>query len=307
MENFDTRCLTLDTRRESSVKNQESISVWFLVISFQLLFVFVLCGCTAVAVPYLLSNLPEKHLYDATPSDRYDKIILKESGALNVLPMIYKPEFNELLSQSRSVVASSGQSEDGYRTWFNMVAFDENKLTAKRKYFFSVDDMVTNPGLVTEPKRGLVFYSQTALETEILRKARAYENAGKIAILRYVLKNLRKDIDELGRGSNTRCPDSKNLFVSGLLINQVFGTILYTLNNSPAQAAILNEESGVEFDHINFGKGKIQMFDEGGIITVKIRMGAFIKHMPKEKKQQPPAKEVKSAESSNNQQKRAGL
>jgi len=270
-----------------------NFALWLFIFSFQFLFILVLCGCSSVVSPYTVSVRQESPS-DANLSDNYYKIELKKSGALNVLPMIHKPE-SELLSQSRSVVASSGQSEKGYKTWFNMVAFDENKLTAKRKYFFLVDEKVRRlPGrskrFLAEPKQGLMFNSQMVLEKSALDKLYTSENSRQIAILKQVLKNLRRDIDELGEGRDEPGSDNKNLAVSGLLINQVFGTILYTLDNSPAQAAMLGEESGVDFNHISFGKGKIRMFVEDDIVTVKIRLGAFV-DMPEEKEQQLTAEE----------------
>ncbi len=280
-----------------------NIGLWFFIFGFQFLFILGLCGCSSIVSPYIVSvrkELPS----DANLSDSYDKIELKQSGALNVLPIIHKPE-SELLSQSRSVVASSGQSKNGYKTWFNMVAFDENKLTAKRKYFFLVDEKVKRlPGrfkrFLGEPKQGLMFDSQTVLEKAALGKLYTSENSGQIAILKQVLKNLRRDIDELGEGRDELGSDNKNLAVSGLLINQVFTTVLYTLNNSPAQTAMLGEESGVEFNHMSFGKGKIRMLVEGDIITVKIRIGAFVDMLEEKVQRLAAEEEVKSNDLINN-------
>lgn len=251
---------------------------WFFVFGFQFLVIFGLCGCSSVVSPYIVSKWQELP-YDANLSGSYYKIKLKKSGALNVLPVIHKPEY-ELLSQSRSVVASLGQSKDGYKTWFNMVAFDEVKLTAKRKYFFLVDEKVKwLPGspkrLLIEPRRGLMFDSQMVLETAVLNKPYTADNARQIAQLRQVLKNLRKDIDELGQGVDAPGSDNKMLTISGMLLNQVFRTILHILDSSPALAAMLSESGGVEFDHINFGKGKVRMVVEDDTVTVKIRLGVF--------------------------------
>ena len=37
----------------------------------------------------------------------------------------------------------------------------------------------------------------------------------------------------------------------------------------------LSAVGGADFDHINFGKGKVRMVVEGDTVTVKIRFGAF--------------------------------
>ncbi len=287
-----------------------NFELWFFAFSFQFLFIFSLCGCSSIVSPFVISGrqgLP----YDANLSDSYYKIELKKSGALDVLPIIHKPE-SELLSQSRSVVASFGQDNDGYKSWFNMVAFDEVRLTAKRKYFFLVDEKIKRlpgrPGrLLMEPKRGLMFDSQMILEKSAVGKRRISENAEQIAQLRQVLKNLRKDIDELGRGVDVPGSGDKMLTISGMLLNQIFGTILYTLDRSPALAGMLGENGGVEFDHINFGRGTIRMVVEDNIATVKIRLGAFIPKKQGHRRSLKRKSEVKGIDSVSNQQKRVGL
>lgn len=275
MGNFDTRLV----RAKSAGARQESRTAWFFAFSIQLLFIFGLCGCSSVMSPYVISKR-QKTPYDAGISDSYHKIELKKSGALDVLPMINKPE-SELLSQSRSVVASFGQAEDGYKNWFNMVAFDEVRLTAKRKYFFLVDEKVKRlPGkrrkFLMEPKRGIMFDSQMVLEKSAFDKLRMSEDAGQAAQLRWVLENLHKDIGELGLGVDASGSGNQTLAVSGMLINQVFRTILYTLDASPGLAAKLGDSGGVKFDHISFGKGTVRMTVEDDIVTVKIRVGVFV-------------------------------
>jgi hypothetical protein len=270
--------------RKNKISN---FKLWFFVLSFQILIILGFCGCSTIASPYFVSKQKEP-TYDPNLFNTYNKIILTQSGALNVIPVIHKFE-SELLSQSRSVVASSGQGKEGYKTWFNMAAFDEQKLTAKRKYFFLVDEKVRRvPGkrFLGEPKQGLMFDSQMVLETEPLNKVYESDNSRQIAILKQVLKNLRRDIDELGEGIDELGEgidelnsDNKNLAISGLIINQVFGTVFYTLDNSPAQASMLSEENGVEFSQSSFGSGKIQMLAEKDTVAVKIRLGAFI-NMP---------------------------
>ncbi len=255
--------------------------LWFFVFSFQFLFIFGLCGCSSVMSPYVMSKRQELP-YDADISDSYYKIELKKSGALDVLPMIHKPEY-ELLSQSRSVVASFGQEEDGYKSWFNMVAFDEVRLTAKRKYFFLVDEKVKRlpgkrRGFLMEPKPGLMFDSQMVLEKIVFDKPLTSEDAGQISYLRQILRNLRKDISELGQGvdGDALGSDNKMLTISGMLINQIFETVLYTLDSSPGLAEKLGGRHGVEFDHISFGKGTIKMVVEDGVAAVRIRVGVFV-------------------------------
>ncbi len=103
------------------------------------------------------------------------------------------------------------------------------------------------------------------------------------AILRNVLGNLRKDIGELSNDTDATGQENKMLDICGMLINQTFEVILRELYSSPVLATRLSQAGGVEFDHINFDKGKIQMVVGADIVRVKIRLGAFT-HMIEVKK-----------------------
>ena len=239
-----------------------------------LIFLGALCGCSVVS--YLQpEQCPREEL-----SASYDQTALKASSTLDVLGKIQSRE-HELVSQSDTMVASSGENKDGYRTWFTMVAFDEHTMIAKRKYLFLVDEKAKiSPTelkrFLAAPKHGLVFDSQVVLETEVLDKPYATEEARQIAILRQVAGSLRKDIDELCGGTDGPSQGSKMLTVSGLLMNQIFETVLLELDKSPVLAKRLSSKSGVEFNHISFDKGNIRLAVEDDVATVKIGLGVFM-------------------------------
>ena len=69
--------------------------------------------------------------------------------------------------------------------------------------------------------------------------------------------------------------ENKTINICRMLINQAFDVILRKLDRSPILASRLSQAGGVEFDHINFDKGKIQLIVKGDVATVKIRLGAF--------------------------------
>jgi hypothetical protein len=212
----------------------------------------------------------------------YDQTKLKSSLTLDVLPRIQRSqdkldpsiEGTELLSHSESVVASLGQSKDGRRTWFNMVTFHEYRLNVIRKYFFEVDDKVR--GFRIGSRRGLKFDCEMVLEQEVLEKSYASENARQITILRHVLENLRRDIDELSADIDAPGQNNQMLNVCGMLINQTFEIVLLKLDASPVLATRLSDTGGVEFDHISFDEGRIEMVVLDDIVVVKIRLGAFL-------------------------------
>jgi len=251
----------------------------FKILSLALfLLVFGLCGCAIV--DYFK---PEGPPYDEELFERYNSTKLKESNSADVLVAIHRPEY-ELLSQSTSVIASSGQKKKGHKIWFNMVSFDENELTAKRKYIFIVDD---RPNILEEPRKYFSFDCEMVLESEIREEPYANENARRIAILKQVLANVRKDVGEVGS-------DNKMLDVSGMLINQALETVLVKLDSSPVLATKLSESAGLDFSHINLGGGKIQMLVDDDIVTVKMRLGSLVKNF--EKQQEPQLSEEENVE-----------
>jgi len=239
-----------------------NFELWFLIFSFQLLVIFALCGC---AVKEFLT--PEGPPYNVEIAQSYYQTKLNISSSADVLATIHKPEY-EMLSQSKSIVASLGQKKKGYKVWLKMVAFDENELTAKRKYLFIEDERPKV--LFVEPWGSVIFNCEMVLEKEVLDKPYANENARRIAILKQVLTNVRSDVKQLSL-------DNKTLDVCGMVINQALEAVLVKLNTSPVLASKLSEESGVEFSHMSFKKGKIQMLIEDDIVTVEIALGSLVK------------------------------
>lgn len=234
--------------------------------------------------------------YEQRLSAPYNRTTIKEGLTLDVFPMIQRspdeirPGYDgtELLSKGLNVVAALGQDKDGYQTWYNMFAFHPYRLNVIRKYFFFVDD---RPGIfATGRGRGLRFDCEQVLTEELLGSA--YETTGdrQVAILRYVLENLRKDIDELGADVEKPGQNNKMLDISGMLMNQTFEMIFLRLESSPMLAARLSHESGLEFEHRSFDKGKIRMVVENDVVKVKIRVGEVARwmgHKPKPKKSRP--------------------
>lgn len=222
---------------------------------------FALWGCSVVE--YFKKDEPP---FDEELAASYHQTRLKESSSADVLTTIHRPEY-EVLSQSKSVVASTGQKKKGHQMWFNMVAFDENKATAERKYFFVVDEK--GKDFLFGPKRSLKFDSQMVLESDILDEPYANENARRMAILQQLLKNFRSDIDELAQ-------DNKTLDVCGMLVNQTLQTVLQKLEASPSLASKLSDADGFDFDHITLGKGLIRMMSVmDDIINVNINISSL--------------------------------
>jgi len=238
-----------------------SFSLRVCAFAFLPLVIFGICSCGVVE--YFKRERPPS---DAELYESYNEIELGVSGSGEVLAVIHDPEY-ELLSQSKSVIAAFGQKKKGYKSWFNIVAFDENKLTAKRKYFFIVDEKAK--GLPYVPKRRLRFESRMVIESEVLDEPYVDQNARQIAILRQVVANFHRDVDEVKA-------DNKKLDVCRMLINQTLETVLRELDESPVLASKLSSAEGVDFDHITLGKGSISMSVDEDIVDVRVRVGSSL-------------------------------
>lgn len=215
-------------------------------------------------------------------SSPYDRTTLKKSITLDVVPMVRRTA-DELVSHSDNVIVSLGQSTDGYKTWFNMFTFHEERMNVIRKYFFVVNDKPGSLPMLTG--RGLRFDCELVLAQEVLNKPYATQNAMQIAILRHVLDNLLKDIDELSDDIDAPDQGNKMLNICKMLINQTFELIFIKLKASPVLATRLSTADGLDFVHINFGKGKIGMSVQSNVVTAKIRLGAFLPEFKPRKKQ----------------------
>ena len=230
-----------------------------------------LCLTVAIVCCIVLAGCQET-IPDSKVFGRYYLTTLKFSTSADVLNVIADDE-KELLSQSQSVIASYGQKKDAQELWFNMVAFDEASLKAVRKYAFLVDE---SSGLyIVTKKRTLRFDARAVVDAKLMAEPFENENAHNIAILRDVSDKFHDDIGQLTF-------DSVDLNSAAMLTMNIFNTALVKLDNSPALATRLAREAGMEFDHMNFGKGNIRMIRQGDIVSIKIKIGQAAKGFEKQ-------------------------
>jgi len=257
--------------------NTKQIRMVYVSIFAALATVALQAGCSTVS-PWTKAR---HRSHQARLSAPYEQIAVKQSIIQNTVPMIQRLNDQsqadlaaaEMISHSENVVVSMGQSKDGYQTWFNMVTFSENELNVVRKYFFVVDDKTKS--IQFEPNQGLRFDCEIELEKEVFADPDTSDNARKIEILRNVLNYFRIDTNELRDDPDSPDQGNRMIDICRMLINQTFDVILRELDRSPVLASRLSQAGGVEFDHINFNKGKIQLVVKKDIATVKIRLGAY--------------------------------
>jgi hypothetical protein len=198
----------------------------------------------------------------------YRQTALKQSASADVLTAFGQPKY-ALLSQSKSIIALAGEKKKGYKTWFNMVAFDESELIANRKYVFIADERPRQ--LFVEPWEGVDFDCKMVLPRKVLDEPYANENARRIAILKQVGADTRRDTSDAGA-------DNKVLAVCGMVVGQAIDTVVVKLDGSPALASRLTDpNNGLEFEHTSFDKGLLRMVVDNDVVTVKMRLGSLAK------------------------------
>lgn len=234
---------------------------------------FVALACLFVAgcnhVPR--ASAPDKELI----FNRYDQICLNQHSSGDVLVKAKSQQLcnEELLSQSESVITYWGQRGDYAVAWFNTVAFDEDSLTAKRKYAFLVDE--DSPGwwvLLAQPSKKLRLDMELELDSDVLNEPYADQSSKRIAIIKEVHKVFMQDMVDIRQ--NSQAVDS-----SVMLINSVFCQIIEQLDRSPALAQNLYCCKGTDFDHTNLNQGKIRLkiCEGSNFVKVKIKIGEYTK------------------------------
>ena len=227
--------------------------------------------CLVPALCYLAAGC-ELVTEEGPPSNKqiyalYNQTVLKQSTSAEVLSRFGPPKY-ALLSQSKSIVAIAGTTKAGHKIWFNMVSFDESELVAKRKYYFFYNERPKQ--LFVEPWEGMDFGCQMVLPKEILDQTYADEDARRIAVLKEVDADTRKDTSEIGS-------DNMILSQGGMMAGRAMDSLLTELDASPALAARLSEPNWLEFEHINLNKGRLRMVIDNDIVTVKVRLGSYEK------------------------------
>ena len=199
--------------------------------------------------------------------DRYYATTLGVSTSADVLATLQSPDA-DLLSQSESVIAAWGKKGDPQEVsrthWFNMVAFDEEAMTAVRKYGFILEE--TTRGINRTPKPALRFDAAVIMGPAVLDAAFPSSNARRIAAIEAVQDAFIEDAAELTY-------DSATLTSSTLMVRRAFNNVLNHLRRSPAYADHLARPEGMAFDHMTLGESYIRLLIEGDIVKVKIKAG----------------------------------
>lgn len=188
---------------------------------------------------------------------------LELSTSAEVLGYLQHSE-DEYLSQSESVAASWGERDDGRTHWFNMVAFDEEDLTAVRKYAFALVERRLYYN--APPRPTLRFDASLVMLPEVLEAEYPSQNARYIAVIDALRGRFHDDAAEV-------TGDSQVLQSSSMMVNQALNAILWKLDRSPALATDLPRMEGLEFLHPIFGESRARMLIEGDTVKLKVKAG----------------------------------
>ncbi len=245
---------------------------FFLIVTVGCCIVFAGCDLfIALSQPPLdLFTSYERYTGDRWLLDRYDRVILKQSSSAEVLSVIQQEK--DFLSQSESVVVAWGDKRKGSMLWFSAVAFDEELLTAKRKYSFVADERVK--GYWTIPAQKLRFDAEVVLDPKVLAEPYANENAKRIAILKQLLKDYNADLIQL-------TADSQTLTSGSMMARRAVNTVITKLDQNPAYAIKLDEPNGLDFDHIILGKARARLVITDDIAALTIKVGTTFFNLPR--------------------------
>ncbi len=214
--------------------------------------------------------------------NRYDSIVLGKDTSATVLQKLYNKSLDkeEYLSQSESVVAKWAQrgkydplliQRGAYAVvWFNIVAFDEESMTAKRKYAFLSDE--DSPGwwaLLGASSQKMRFDMEMIMDDGVLDQPYTSASDKWIAIIEESKKLYLDDARDIRK-------DSHAIDSISLLINETFNQILMQIKNSPALTQRIDQASGLSFDHSVLNEGRLLIVIDAAskTVDVKIKLGS---------------------------------
>jgi hypothetical protein len=238
-----------------------------------------LCGCSATS-----GYIPPGRLLYRDLSVLYYQTPLQQSGSLDVLRRMKAAQGTvdakyvelDVITPSDRVIAASGRSYKGTKSWFTLMAFDKYNNTAQRKYFFYMDENASKPPLGSKkyliPARTVLVFDVEAMVGEVLVSPHANEQARKIAVLNFLAMQLQRDIKQLG-GDDAQMANADIVGVNGMFMNQVFRDAINEIRKYPVLTRELHMSPGVAFESMSLADGRIRLVLDGDRATARIEMG----------------------------------
>jgi hypothetical protein len=265
-------------------KGREANTVRGTLCLAALLFASALSGCSNVGngLSYARLALPYSHT-QLRSSTTLDVLNVARDPAYQFQPRQAEPV---LLTQSDTAVAYSGRSADGRKTWLNLIAFDEFRMTAGRKYFFCLDERITtDPVLLRQSlfpwRKGLLLDGELLVDPEVLTTPYATDEAQKIAVLKWLAERFQNDVTALVGSPRSPVQGNEQITISAMAVNQLFQAILTELAQSPGLAKDLATGQGVSFPHPSLNEGRVRLLVENDTASVTVRINLPLPSLPK--------------------------
>jgi hypothetical protein len=233
----------------------------------------IVSGCSSVD-----RELP----YDKLSAD-YRQTPLQRSTTLDVMRTVEASQADldrtragrHLVTQTDTIVASSGQTPEGFKSWFSLFAFDPGTLTATRKYFLCIDEKTSVSPTGTRrclfpARRTLVFDSEVILSDGPVEGET--EEARRITTIRRITRLLREDV-QCATNNPPSTASNATLSACGALMNQVFRDALLELDRYPALARRLDSDQGMPFSHTSLDGGRIRLTMSNGVAVTQVEVG----------------------------------
>ena len=240
---------------------------------------FVLCGCAA---QWYVRSDPLAYNRLVGP---YRHIQLKAATTLDVLGAFDLADYRldpdalakHLVSQSDRTIAVAAQSDDARRTWVTLVAFDEHRMTARRKYFFCIDERATAAPTergqkLVPPRNGLVFDAELVLAPEIQTTPYATAEARQLATVRWLIEQFAADARRLSGPPGQSAQANELVSLAAMMMNQTFEGLMIELAKSHGLARRFSDPKGVAFPHISMNEGRLSLTTAAGITTATLRV-----------------------------------
>lgn len=249
---------------------------WSLIL---LVLAMMASGCSSIGGYLPSGRLPYRDL-----STLYHKTPLRQSSSLDILRRMKAAQGSvdakhverEAITQSDTVIASSGRSRKGTKSWFTLFTFDKYSNIGERKCFFYLDEKASRHPIRTSrylvPARSVLIFDAQAHIGDVLSSPYASEPERMIAIIRFLAQQLQQDIQLLGV-EDTQMRDADIVGVHGLFMNQVFRDILVEVKKFPVLTRQLQDPKGVTFKSLSLGGGTIKLKVDADLATVRIEMG----------------------------------
>lgn len=221
----------------------------------------VLAGCGYFEQPKDRLSMEPQPFTKALPNNYY-AVKVNESTAAEVLENISRPE-KEVLNQTENVVLTHGTKKNGHQLWFAAVAFDDESMVAKRKYFFHTDEKSYH---INAEDQKLYIDMVLDMPEQVYDETYTSADVKHVEIFKGVYERFREDTRDL-------TVENQQFESCTLMVNQVFNSLLHQLSLQRDLVRKMVGDKGLRFDHMNYDGGRVRMVITDSVVHVRVLVG----------------------------------